>query len=73
MFVGHTVFYDIWSLKVNWFSYRPPTAHFCFTAPLDFLTAHFGYHCSKVTVDFSTTFIWVFSKKEKTLCQSDKF
>jgi len=48
MFVAHNVFYDIWSLKdnrnviINWFSYRPLTAHFCFTAPLEFLTAPSG-------------------------------
>jgi len=50
MFVDHTVFYDIWSHKVskttnviiNWVCYRPPTAHFCFTAPLEFLTAPKG-------------------------------
>jgi len=26
----------------NWVSYRAPTAHFCFTAPLEFLTAPKG-------------------------------
>jgi len=55
VFVDHTVFYDIWSLKVSkttemyffWVSYRHPTAHFCFTpTPLEFLTAHFGNHCT---------------------------
>jgi len=42
MFVDHTVFNDIWSLKVNWVSYHPPTTHFCFTVPLEFLTATKG-------------------------------
>jgi len=56
MFVAHNVFYDIWSLKdnrnviINWFTYRPLTAHFCFIAPiahfcftpLDFFTAPSG-------------------------------
>ena len=60
MFIDHTVLHEIWSLKVskttnviiNWVSYRPPTARFCFITPLVFLTpprggaAHFGNNCS---------------------------
>ena len=47
MFVDHTVFYDIWSLKVckttkmyllKGSPNAPPTAHFSFTAPLELLT-----------------------------------
>jgi len=39
MFVDHTVFMTFGHSKLDWVSYRPPTTHFCFTPPLEFLTA----------------------------------
>jgi len=34
--------YDNRNVIINWVSYRTPTAHFCFTAPLEFFTAPGG-------------------------------
>jgi len=55
MFVDYTFFMTFGHSKLvrqqkcnYWVSYRPPTAHLCFTAPLEILTAHFGNQCFNI-------------------------
>jgi len=42
MTFGHSKLVTQQKVIINWVFYRPATAHFCFTAPLEFLTAPRG-------------------------------